>query len=333
MSNREEFDKILKIVGTDEYPEDKGFINGTVRRFRILRNLMYVLVFGMAFIIFQDDRIIYINPAFRLAFCWVTVIILYIYLILRRKLHKEINSCLFRECRPDIGISRYLGFVSKMIHGELLWSAIQYNFGCGFYRLGRIEQSAKCLALMQESCNTAGEMLMAEQLKSLIAQYYNDYDTVMSCANEAAVLYPKVRHTEWNSKIYNDIQKAAAYAQCCKAGNFGQIYTVLQAPEMRPMDEVTRVYYLYCTAKELQDFETAEKYRVYVRLNAGTTWYGRAVEDGFIPERKPDNYPGFAVSPERLNKPAAVNKKRLMYTLISVGILILFYLVPRLIVR
>ncbi len=66
---------------------------------------------------------------------------------------------------------------------------------------------------------------------------------------------------------------------------------------------MTRFYYLYCAAKELQDYENAEKYRNYVRQNAGTTWYGKAVSDGFVPERKPDYYPGFNVDSERLIKP------------------------------
>ena len=167
--------------------------------------------------------------------------------------------------------------------------------------------------------------------KSLIALYYKDYDMVMSCANDASVLYPKTRHINWINKMYNDIQKAAAYAQCCKEGDFNQIYAILQAPNVRPLDEVTRFYYLYYAAKELQDYENAEKYRNYVRQNAGTTWYGQAVSDGFVPERKPDCYPGFNVDSERLSKPKAINKTRLKYIFVAIAIMLLFYLVPRLI--
>ncbi len=115
---------------------------------------------------------------------------------------------------------------------------------------------------------------------------------------------------------------------CCKNGDYRQIYSILQAPNERPLDEVTRHYYLYLTAKKLQDFETAEKCREYVRLNAGTTWYGRAIQDDFIPERKPDNYPAFNASPAVISKPGSFDRTRLKYLLVGVLIALAFFVVP-----
>lgn len=327
MSNRKEFDKIMQIVGGEEYPEDKSFMDGCFKRFLLLRNLMYISVIGVSFIIFQENRIIYINELLRLALTWVMLIITFSYIIQKRKLHQEINRYLYRECRPDVAISRYLSSFAKMLNRQVLWNLVQYNLGCGFYRLGKIDKAVRCLTLMQESCTTAGDMLYAEHLKLLIALYYSDYDMVIACANEGAALYQKTRRSNWHNKIFGDMQKAAAYAQCCKAGDFRQIYAILQAPNERPLDEVTRHYYLFLAAKELQDLETMEKCREYVRQNAGTTWYGRAVEGNLIFERKPDNYPGLYASPETISKPSLVDRTRLKYALIGVLLVLVFYLI------
>ena len=332
MSNREEFNKILQVIGTDEYPEDKEFIDGCFKGFRLLRILLYISIFGMWFVMMHGNRLFHMNEQLRPLFVFVTLIILYVYIFRKKKITQELVRYLSNECRPDIGVARYLGAVSRLMKSEILWSNVQYNFGCALYRLGKIDQSAKCLALMQESCNTATEILLAEHLKSLIALYYKDYDTVITCANDVAVLYPKLKNTENIRKIYNDIQRSASYAQCCKTGDFRQIYSVLQAPNAQPVDEVSRFYYLYCAAKELEDIENAKKYREYVRQNAGTTWYGRAVEDGFIPEAKSDSYPGFIADPEKLSKPRAVNMTRVKYLGMSVVVVLLLYFVPILII-
>ena len=330
-SNKEEFNKILQIIDENEYSDDNGFEKGFFKKFRLLRYLLYVFVYFLAFITLQSDRIIHVSLPMTTAVMWATTIILFIYYIERKKFQFEISRFIFFECRPEIGISRHLVLVRKMIHGQLGWSSIHYNIGCGLYRLGKIEQSAKILTLMQESCVTANEMMAAVHLKSLIAMYYKDYDLVMSCANEAQVLYKKARHVNSINTMYYDIQQSAAYAQCCKMGDFIQVYSVLQAPNRRPIDEVSRFYYLYCAANQLQDFENAEKYRNYVSLSAGTTWYGQAVSEGFVPESMPDCYPGFDASPERLSKPKVINSSRWIYIIAATVILILFYLVPRLI--
>ena len=60
------------------------------------------------------------------------------------------------------------------------------------------------------------------------------------------------------------------------------------------------------------------------------TWYGNAVREDFVPQRKPDNYPGYILNIEKLNNPSKVDRSRLKYALIGVLIVMLFYLVPRL---
>nr|WP_297764736.1 hypothetical protein [uncultured Butyrivibrio sp.] len=330
MSNRQEFDKIRNIVGAEEFPEDKSYMDDCFKKFLIMRNLMYISVIGVSFLILQENRVIYINEMLRLSLVWGMLIITFIYIIQKRKLHQEINRYLYRECRPDVAISRHLSSFSRMLNRQILWSYLQYNIGCGLFRLGEIDKASRCLALMQESCKTAGDMLYAEHLRMLIALYYNDYDLVISSANEGAALYQKARHSAWHNKVFGDMQKAAAYAQCCKAGDYRQAYSILLAPNTRPLDEVTRHYYLFLAAKELHDFETMEKCREYVRQNAGTTWYGRAVEDKFAFERKPSNYPGFVVSQEIINKPKLVDRTRLKYALIGALLALAFYLIPQL---
>ena len=125
------------------------------------------------------------------------------------------------------------------------------------------------------------------------------------------------------------MQRVAAYAKCCKNNDHTQALSILQEPNERPLDELTRHYYLFLTARELHDFEKIEEYRDYVRKNAGTTWYGQAVEDGFVPEDKIENYPGFYVVPEKLSKPGKVDRKRFRYLLIGMLIALLLYYLPK----
>ena len=329
MSNQEEFDKILQIVGADEYSEDRDFADKVVKRFNRARNLFYVAIFGGSFYLYQVGNLFPENTLLLLVVVIAMQVSCLMYLLQKRAMGREVNRYIFRECRPDVGISRNLSLISRSLKKQLLWGVVQYNFGCALYRHGRIGKAHACLELMQDSCETANSMMRAEYLKLLIALYYKDYDTVISCADEAATLYPKVAHNTWNKKIYGDMQLAGAYAKCCKDNDHVRAFSVLQDTNERPLDEVARNYYLFLTARELHDFEKTENYRDYVRRNAGTTWYGQAVEDGFAPEDKPENYPGFHVIPERLNKPRKVDRSRVKYLLIGVLIALLLYFLPR----
>ena len=330
MSNKEEWNRILQIIGDDACDEDKEFKGNCVRKFNFLRTIFYIVVFGSAFYIFQGGRLIPHDSTWLRLIVVAILLTEILYLKQKRVLHRELNRYAFRECRPDKGLSRYLSFVPTTLNKQMLWSVTKYNFGSILYRLGKIDKASKCLGLMQEASATADNMLIALHLKQLIALYYNDYDTVKSCADEGCKLYPKARHSIWNFKIYKDLQLYRDYAYCCINNDYEKIYTVLGTPQERPLDEVARQYYLYLTAKKLGDIENAEKYKKYISENAGTTWYGKAVEADFIPEEKPNNYPGYVVSDEKLHNPSKVDRERLKYLLIGVLIVLLFYYLPRL---
>ena len=329
MSDKEEFNKILQIVDADEYPEDRDFVDKVVISFNWARRLFYVIIIVGCFYLFHGGRIIPENSLSRFAVVMAIAASCFIYFRKRNVMRRELNGYLFSECRPDIAISRQLSFISRILNKQVVWSAFHYNLGCALYRQGKIHKAHDCLCLMQESCSTANSMMLAEHLKLLIALYYKDYDAVVSCADEATMLYPKVVQNAWNKKIYSDMQRVAAYAKCCKNNDYTQALSILQEPNERPLDELTRNYYLFLTARELHDFKKIEEYRDYVRKNAGTTWYGQAVEDGFVPEDKIENYPGFYVVPEKLSKPGKVDRKRFRYLLIGMLIALLLYYLPK----
>ena len=330
MSNKDEFQKVLQIVQPDEYPSDRMFADTYIKKFNIVRTIFYIVLLVGSFYTLQEGRIIPDRYWLRIGSSMVVIVFGYMYLGQRKIIKQELNGYIFRECRPDIAVSRYLSFVSSIIKKQVSWSAVHYNFGVALYRHGRIDKANAFLGLMQDSCKSANNMLLSVHLKLLISLYYRDYDMVIACANEAEILYRKSLQKGWNKKIYGDIQRAGIYANCCKNNDYQQIISVLKYVNERPVDEVARQYYLYLTAKEMHDFEKIESYRDYVRRNAGTTWYGQAVEDGFVPEEKTANYPGFNVSFEKLNKPDKVDRSRLKYFLIGVLIALLFYLLPKL---
>lgn len=329
MSNKDEFQKVLQIVHPDEYPSDKRFVDTYIKKFNSVRQIMYIVLFAGSFYLLQEGRIIPDSYWLRMGDSIAIIIFGYMYLGQRKIIKRELNGYIFRECRPDIAVSRYLSFVSSIIKKQVAWSFVHYNFGVALYRHGRIEKANAFLGLMQDSCKTANNMLLAVHLKLLIALYYRDYGMVIACANEAEILYRKSLHRGWYKKIYGDIQRAGIYANCCKNNDYQQILSVLKDVNERPVDEVARQYYLYLAAKEMHDFEKIEKYRDYVRKNAGTTWYGQAVEADFVSEEKPANYPGFNVSFDKISNPDKVDRSRLKYFLIGALIALLFYLLPK----
>ena len=331
MSNKEEWGRILQIVGEERYPTDNEFADKCVKKFSMARNAFYVIFLVGLFYMVQDGRIIPGNDFARMISMIAILIAIFSYAKQKKILEKELRRYAFDECWPEKGLSRYMSFVPTALNKQLLWSVIEYNFGCIFYRLGKIEKAVKCLSLIQESSPTASNMLLALHLKHYIAMYYNDYDTVVSCAKEASVIYPKVRHTTLNNKIFNDLQMYGAYADCFRNNNLQQIYSILYAQQEKIMDEVAKQYYLYRAAIAMNDFDNAERYRRFVMDNAGTTWYGQAIREDFVPESRPANYPGYIIRTEALNKPSIVDNSRVKYMLAGFVLFLLFYLVPRLI--
>ena len=330
ISNKEEYDKILEIIDADQYSGEKEFVESCAKKFNTTRNLFYLITVVLLFVMMHKDKLFPESFLLTMAICLITLVITRMYFKQRKIFHQEINMYLFRECYPDKGLSRYLQFIPIMLKKEMLWSKVHYNMGIGLYYLGKISQASSMLGLMEESCTTANDMILALHLKQLIAMYYMDLDTAISCANDAGTLYPKATHAGWTWKVYNDIQTTGAYAGYYKSNDLQQIYSVLGKAQIRPLDEVIRHYYLYLAAKANNDPENAETYRQFVKDNAGTTWYGQAVDQVFMPEDKPENYPGYTVCEERLHAPAKVDSTRIKYLLIGVLIVALVYFVPQL---
>ena len=124
-----------------------------------------------------------------------------------------------------------------------------------------------------------------------------------------------------------DMKALEAFALAHINGDYQQIYNILKNPKVRPLDEVIRHYYLYLTSLETGDIENAEKYRNYVRANAGTTWYGMAVEEGFSPEPKPGNYPGFDIDNETLINAKKTDPKRVIINFVVITMVVVITVV------
>ncbi len=330
MNNKEEYDKILQIIDPKDYPEDPEFTK-KINNFRYTRRIPFLFLIVICFYRFQNNKLFPVNQDILSLLVLVMAGFLLLYMNQKKKFRQEIETVVFKECRPELGISKYLSFVSKMLRSELVWSVAHYNLGYDLYMSGKIEKAHEILKLMQDSCKTASAMLMAERLKQLIALYYNDYNTAVSCAAEAKTIFANCNHTEWNNRIFNDTQKAGGFAESFLSGNYGQVFTIYQEKCLAPMDEVSRFYYLYRAAAALNDQENAENYKKYVIENAGTTWFGSALSDDFVPEELPGSYPAFSMTPENLSKPQKVDPARYKYILAGILIGLLLIYLPRLI--
>lgn len=328
--NKEEYDKILQIIDPKDYPEDTEFTK-KINNFRYIRRIPYLFLIAMWFYIFQNGKRIPKNHDMLTLLVFVMIGCLLLYMNQKKKFRQEIVTAVFKECRPELGISKYLSFVSKMLGSELVWNVAHYNLGYDLYMSGKIEKAHEILKLMQDSCQTATAMLMADRLKQLIALYYNDYNTAVACANEAKTIFANCSRSEWNVRIFNDTQKAGGFAESFLSGNYRQVYALYQEKTSSPLDEVSRFYYLYRAAVALNDPENAENYKKYVIDNAGTTWFGKALSEGFVPEAIPADYPAFNMSPEKLSAPKKVDPVRYKYILAGILIGLLLIYLPRLI--
>ncbi|WP_143104528.1 hypothetical protein [Butyrivibrio sp. INlla21] len=329
-SNKENYDKILQIIDVDEYSDGRNNADFYIKKFNRMRNALYIVLYIGLFYFFLEGRLISENLLVKAVVIIIVGIVAKKYSAQKQAINEEYYGFFHRDCRPDIAISRYLAFVSAMLNKQCQWNIIYYNFGLALYRQGEINKANAFLGLMQDSTETAMGLFRAEHLKQLIAFYYKDYDTVITCSNEAGVTFSKLRQNKRNKKIYDDMLLAGAYAVCCKNNDYQQILSLLQDAKEYSLDEVVRHYYLYLAAKEINDSEKADYYRSFVRNNAGTTWYGNAVEDGFIPEEKPENYPGFCVSSDKLNNPLKIDRSRIKYLLLGTLIVVLLFVISRL---
>lgn len=311
--NKMEFNNVLSIIGTDVYPPDTVITDKSMKKFNIMRWCYIIFAYLAAYIVVYSDILFHIRGTVKWLIVLAVILFCVVYLIERKNIVSEITRSLSGTCTPDKGISTFLTFVKSQLNYKMYWGMCYYNFGIFFFRLGKVDKAIRCLELIQSNSKIAHELFAAEYLKLNVALYYKDYDTVIACANEGAVLYSKIKRKHVNyTNMYNEMQKYSAYAQQCRVGNFGAVYSILQASGNTPSSELVRVYHLFLTAKELGDYNTAEMYRQFIRQNAGTTWYGRAVEDDFIPENIPQNYPGFLPDYQMIAGAKSYNGKRIL---------------------
>ncbi|WP_029324405.1 hypothetical protein [Butyrivibrio sp. AE3004] len=331
MSNKEEYNRILEVIDINQFSDEKAFADSCGKKFRNVRNAFYVVLIVSLFYMMWAGALFPKNDLIMMVITLSVFVTILAYMKQRKILHRELNTYLFRECYPDKGLSRYANFIPMMLKKQVLWSKVHYNLGMGLYYLGWINKASEMLRLMEASCTTANDMLLALQLKQLIALYYMDLDVVMSCADAASMLYSKASKSEWMSKVCSDLQTTAAFASCYRSRDYRKAYQILGTPCERPLDEVKRSYYLYLAAIASSDFEYAGSCKNYVLQNAGTTWYGRALHEGFVAEAIPSNYPGFMVNVTQLQNPSKIDKSRYKYLLAGVLLTVLMFLVPQLI--
>ncbi|SEK58076.1 hypothetical protein SAMN04487770_10217 [Butyrivibrio sp. ob235] len=327
MSNKEEYEKILEIVDVNQYSGEKEFVDNCATKFKNVRNAFYIVLFTELFYLMIKDIFIDENIFLSLIILSLTLVVILSYLKQRKILYRELNTYLFRECYPDKGLSRYVNFIPMMLKKQILWSKVHYNMGIGLYYMGDITRASKMLSLMQDSCTTANDMILALYLKQLIALYYMDMDEVIGCANDARILHPKASQASYVQKAYSDIQTYGDYANYYINHDMEHIYQLFGSAYERPLDEVKRHFYLYKAAKECNDLQNINTFSGFVSANAGTTWYGSAITDGFVPVVKPDNYPAFIADQDRLNNPSKIDNSRKKYILLGVVAVLIMYLI------
>lgn len=188
-SNKENYDKILQIIDADEYSEGRNYADFYIKKFNRMRCIFVIVIYVGLIYYFLEGRLIHENLLVKAADALVTLVVVKKYSNQKQAIDDEYYGYFHRDCRPDIAISRYLTFVSAMLNKQCLWNTVFYNFGLALCRQGKINKANAFLGLMQDKTETAMGILRAEHLKQLIALYYKDYDTVITCSNEARVAF------------------------------------------------------------------------------------------------------------------------------------------------
>lgn len=327
MTNEEHYERIKQIIDAYGYGEDKEFERLHLTKLKRIQIIVIVALILEVFYVYQDGLIFSINQLiYNLGIILLIALLIY-YIRTRNIFQREVNRYTCTESYPDKAIPRYTSFMISFKKRKVLWDTVYYMLALSFYRLGKISVALQFLEGMQDAYRCAVSYLFAEHIKMLVALYYKDYETMVKCAQQAEFLYPKVRHTIWNNKVIGDMKALGAFALAHINGDYQQIYNILKNPKVRPVDEVIRHYYLYLTSLETGDIENAEKYRDYVRANAGTTWYGMAVEEGFSPEPKPENYPGFDIDNETLINAKKTDPKRVIINFVVITMVVVITVV------
>lgn len=327
MSNKDEFEKVLRIVDPQDYPYEKEYADKACKRFFAIRTVFYILIFGLTFCSLQSGRLFFVDQMTRLILMILLIGAYYFYLSQKRSFNRELLQYLAVESYPDRGLSRYLNCLPYMIKHQMTWGTVHYYVGLALYRMGRIEKASGCLRLMQESAKAKVDLFLAEHLKQLIALYYLDYATVEQCAAEMNILYGGITKSRLIMQTYSRSQLAGMCARCCNNSDYGQIYALLGQPAQTPMEEAIRNYYLYITARALNDTENMERFRGAVKALGGTTWYVRAVDEGFAYEARPADYPVFFRTPEELKNAKMMDPTRWKYLILGFVVVALLFAV------
>lgn len=312
MKNNRKVDEVIEIAMPTEYEEEKVWAKKNVNNFLVLNRVTHILSIILLISLYMQTRGM-IGEYIFVPILWAFFIITCIYSKRRKKFINELTCKVQKECSPDEGLTRYCYYLQKIRKKKINLSGIYFYVGMALVRSGQNNAAGKIIKLIDLNCKDKNSIFFRECIRSLVAEYYMDAESLHDCATTVQKLKIRIKKGSMVEKEYNRLLLNDNFAFEFENGKYEELRKELTArfnEEKILLDKVSIAYKIYLLAKKTEDTDKAEECRRYILENGGTTWYRKAVEDGFAREMKKSDFPDYGVSEEKLKASSKINPRR-----------------------
>ena len=317
--NTKEIDELLEIIGPVKNEKAKKFINKNMNWFYFWIAIM--LIAGPTGIILMVADMLsgfnFPGASWVVVAMWGfigAVLLAYIHLVI---IVIEYVRNIKSNCHPDKGLDQYSFILQRRREKRIKIEGMYTMGGIALANLGRMNDLCKVIKLMDINCKSLSSLVYREYFRVCVADYYSDEEAVYDCAKVAGKLKGKLAKNKSLSRICDGIIECADNLNI-KKNNKEQLYEKTLAKLSKAKGALFNVacyHELYFLAKDLGYEDKAEEYKKFVLENGGTTWLKRSLEDGFIKEEKPEDYPLPSISDDVIDKAKITNPMLRIYIL------------------
>ncbi|SFU67365.1 hypothetical protein SAMN02910342_01331 [Butyrivibrio sp. INlla21] len=294
-------DEILEIIGPIDDKEEKDRIDAIAKNFFAYRSIINIILFCHIAVFFILKLIIKEDDFLILIFGISMASFLLLYSKRKKAFGNELTRYIFDDCCADKGLSRIYYYLPLLRNKRITPAALYLEAGSALANMGRFDDTAKIIRLIDSNCNSAVSILYRQYLISLIAEYYNEFDILNECVITANKLSKKLSRYSIAAKLYDRMSLNADISLLLKQEKFQELYNMLSSyfsTAQYPLREVSIAYYLYHLLNKMGDRDKALEYKKYVLENGGAMWYKKALEDAFEPGTSPDVLDNYSVRGE-----------------------------------
>ncbi len=185
---------------------------------------------------------------------------------------------LINDCSVNKGLAAHVAMASYVRKGEK-GDTILSCIGSVLFYLGKMEECKKIADLLDKYCDTVIGNAYAISLRSMVALYEKDRETLGKCLNEFATIASQ-SSAQYITMAYDVIKRYPMILEAEENGDYANALELLKLDEKKEpvIKKVSANYRLYKVAKAAGMEAEASEHRSYVLQNGGDTFYKKELE-------------------------------------------------------